>query len=131
MPVRKSSSGTGINTCTYCKFSKVSQGSFFSFSIRGFPATVRVAVHLLTLLKCSHFSIPWASSWLTSWLTAGAVSLDPRPEEALQPGVAVMRQRCCICGGPGTSGFVQPVFKAASPLSMVTNSANRLVIADC
>lgn len=34
----------------------------FSFSIRGFPATVRVAVHLLTLLKHSHFSIPWASS---------------------------------------------------------------------
>lgn len=36
--------------CTSCKFSKFSQGSF-SFSIRGFPATVRGAVPLVTALK--------------------------------------------------------------------------------
>lgn len=71
---KKSSSGTGI--VHLLQVLKGFSGQFFSFSIRGFPATVRVAVHLLTLLKCSHFSIPWASFWLTSWLTAGQVSVD-------------------------------------------------------
>lgn len=63
-----------LTQCTYCKLSKVSLSSFFFvffFSICGFPARVREAVHLATMLKRSHFSIHWSSSWLTSWLAAG------------------------------------------------------------
>jgi hypothetical protein len=73
-----------LTLCTYYKLSKGFSGQF-SFSIRGFPATVKVAVRLVTLslLHPLGFLLPPDDKLATSW------TVLCRPEKALQPGEGI------------------------------------------
>lgn len=110
--------------CPYCKFSKVSQGSFFFFHL-WFSGLGQGGCALSCFAECSHFSIPWASSWVTSWLTAGWVSVDLiKPsswEELLQDFCSIYRRLWLFC-------IVQPFLEAANPLSPHHELRNRLAI---